>query len=225
MGESPYRIEHHVMLCPRCGDVFQELFRGVSSCLRCEGLWLAQPTIDRAFKDPNWPGGPSAWWRRELNCPVCLIDGNANLMAAILDGNVVIDRCRGHGLWLDAGELGRVLQTEDNGIGELYARLYGVEMPSDMLRALTGEEIAQSRARAAEMKRFVDGVLEQRRKDTQHAQQERADWLTACGEAQRRIASLEAQLVRKREEIRTHEQDLVVARALLRDLESKPPKP
>jgi Zn-finger nucleic acid-binding protein len=199
------------------------LFDGVSSCVRCEGLWIAQPTIDRAFQDPLWPGGPAAWWRRELNCPVCLIDGNVNMMVAILDGNVVLDRCRGHGLWLDAGELGRVLHTEDNGIAELYARLYGTQMPAEMLRKLTGEEIARQRHQAAVTREEVDKLLEHRREAIVSSQAKREQWQQELEWAEENVERLEAQLVRAREHLQQQERELTAARALLRSIRASSP--
>jgi len=223
MGESPYRVEPHVVLCPRCGDVLSPVFAGVLSCVRCEGLWLAQPTIDRAFQDPMWPGGASAWWRRELNCPVCLMEGTENLMAAILDGNIVIDRCRGHGLWLDAGELGRVLNTEDSGIAELYARLYGTEMPADMARKLSVDEIVHRRHEAAASRAMIDKVLEERRDERRAVRQKYEQWQQDRRSAEKKVTRLEAELVRARERLQQQERELEAARALVREIVANRP--
>jgi Zn-finger nucleic acid-binding protein len=224
MGESPYRVETHVLLCPRCGDVLRDVFAGVSSCVRCEGLWLAQPTIDRAFGDPTWPGGTTAWWRRELNCPVCATDGTVEVMTAILHGNVVIDHCRGHGTWLDAGELGRILHTPNNGVEDLYLRLFGTQMPDDMLRKLTGDEIARRRHEATETRARIDKLVADRAALRLAATARIADWQQGREQARQEVERLEAQIVKTRELLRRYERELVEARAVLRGIEQNPPR-
>src|SRR5687768_11326724 len=109
MGESPFRERPRVLLCPRCGDVLEQISDGVHTCTRCQGAWLPVATIDRAFGTPRWPGGASAWWRRALECPACAFEGGPGAMTPTLLGDLILDRCATHGVWLDHGELGRLL--------------------------------------------------------------------------------------------------------------------
>jgi Zn-finger nucleic acid-binding protein len=219
-----YREAAHVIVCPRCDDVFDEIFEGVSACVRCNGMWIAQPAIDRAFSDPMWPPGPSAWWRRELSCPVCASEGKLAIMVPVLDGTVVVDRCRGHGVWLDEGELGRVLGVPD-GLAVLYARLFGTDMPTDLQRSLTGSELAQRRRQASEHKAWLDRVMADAKQAADEARKRRTEWAKACEDAKAEVGGLEAKLVRIRTEVRQCEHDLAAARVRLQQLESKPPPP
>ncbi len=108
-GESPYRVAQRFLACPRCDEVLEEAFEGVHACLRCAGVWIMQPAIDTTFGDPRWPLGHAAWWHRALECPECGADGTPKVMDASIVDEVIVDRCRGHGVWLDEGELARVL--------------------------------------------------------------------------------------------------------------------
>lgn len=107
---APFRERPKFLLCPRCGEMLERAFDGVLACLRCEGMWIAAVTIEKAFGDPRWPGGPSLWWRNELECPECAVEGAASAMNAASTGGVLFDRCPSHGLWLDRTELGRLME-------------------------------------------------------------------------------------------------------------------
>ena len=135
-------------MCPRCGDVLERVLQGVLTCTRCEGVWLANAMIDQAFGTQRWPGGASAWWRRALECPACACNGAASAMTPMLVGDrLVVDRCAAHGVWLDHGELGRLLGAPN--VVELEAfheRLKpGAELPPQL--------IAQRKRREAELTR------------------------------------------------------------------------
>jgi Zn-finger nucleic acid-binding protein len=120
---SPYRELPRYLLCPRCGETLSQVLEGVSSCLRCEGLWIAQGTLDVAFGDPQWPGGQVQWWRSSLDCPECTSDGHQTLMTARMSRDVLVDHCSEHGVWLDRGELGRLMGTTSNELAVLRERL------------------------------------------------------------------------------------------------------
>ena len=68
---APFRERPSVLLCPRCGEMLERVFDAVRTCLRCEGVWIATVTLERAFGDPKWPRGSSMWWRNALECPEC----------------------------------------------------------------------------------------------------------------------------------------------------------
>jgi Zn-finger nucleic acid-binding protein len=104
-----YRVAPRTVECPRCGEPLTHVSAGVEACARCEGIWLPTLAIEQAFGTRMWPPGPGAWWRRELTCPVCQLEGQGNEMTPIMHDDFVVDRCHMHGVWLDAGELGRLL--------------------------------------------------------------------------------------------------------------------
>ena len=176
IGDSPYRETPRFLLCPRCAEVLEEAFAGVQSCLRCEGVWIMQPAINGTFGDPRWPLGASAWWHRSLECPECGIEGTQNVMdASIVDG-VIVDRCRGHGVWLDPGELARVLGLP-SGVNELIAlqRLVAPANavdPSARLAARNRDREAQRRA--AESLREIEAANLEARQAARAAREEAA---------------------------------------------------
>jgi Zn-finger nucleic acid-binding protein len=98
-------------------------FEGVSSCLRCEGLWIAPATLDAAFGNPRWPSGTTLWWRNSVECPECAFEGKTTLMAARLSNDVLVDQCPEHGVWLDRGELGRLMGGATDELAALRDRL------------------------------------------------------------------------------------------------------
>ncbi len=172
---TPYRDAPRLLLCPRCGEVLERVFDGALACLRCAGVWLAQPTIDLAFGSPTWPHGSSAWWKIELECPECAAEGNVTALVPYLAGDVMIDRCTGHGIWLDAGELGRLMnKPEHSELVELYRLLQPVgELPpslaahrneDDAERARRRNEAEAERARIRDLRRSrkADSAAERR---------------------------------------------------------------
>lgn len=122
-SSGPFRADPQWRCCPRCDEVLEETFPGGSACPRCGGAWISQPVIDAAFGDPTWPGGVAMWWRRELACPECGSQGRKSVMDAIETSGVIVDRCRGHGMWFDAGELQRVTDTTGDPLGALRDRV------------------------------------------------------------------------------------------------------
>ncbi len=112
---APFRERPKFLLCPRCGELLERAFEAVLTCLRCEGLWIATVTLEKAFGDPRWPRGPTMWWRNSLECPECASEGETRTMTAVQAGEVVVDRCAAHGLWLDRTELFRLLGGGDPG--------------------------------------------------------------------------------------------------------------
>lgn len=106
---TPYRDGPPQLACPRCGERLEAAFEGVMACMRCAGLWIEEAVIELAFRTPHWPPGASAWWRVELACPMCALEGKTTDLVPVISGEVLVDRCSGHGLWLDAGELGRLM--------------------------------------------------------------------------------------------------------------------
>ncbi|ACY17672.1 hypothetical protein Hoch_5184 [Haliangium ochraceum DSM 14365] len=108
-------------LCPRCPDASmraEELGESqVARCARCHGLWISSAEFNLLVADLD---------RREavrvreplhlahedqvryLNCPKC-----GECMSRQIFGRtsgIVVDICRRHGIWLDRGEIRRVLE-------------------------------------------------------------------------------------------------------------------
>jgi Zn-finger nucleic acid-binding protein len=103
------------------------IFGGVSSCLRCEGVWLSPAALGAGFGSPGWPGdGKSLWWRNALECPECAFEGISTAMAARISRDVMVDECPRHGLWLDRGEIGRLMGTATDELEALRARLSAI---------------------------------------------------------------------------------------------------
>lgn len=181
---APYREAPRSLGCPRCGERLEEALEGVQACTRCAGLWIENAVLEIAFGTPRWPPGASAWWRVELACPMCALEGKANDLVPFVCGDVLVDRCSDHGLWLDAGELGRLMNEPASEELEALRRKLGA--PADVQAQLVARREAQRRqwqARAMEARSARD-----------------------------RVAALEAELASLHERIREIEQQLIVAR-------------
>jgi Zn-finger nucleic acid-binding protein len=107
--------------CPTCAGR-PELFRQEGEheshrCPRCGGLWIPAATLVamvRRAQDfplpPDDPAGRAALTpetARYRPCPACGEFMNRHNYARL--SGTIVDECRGHGTWFDAGELRRVL--------------------------------------------------------------------------------------------------------------------
>ena len=131
---SPYREAPQALQCPRCADRLDRLHEGIAVCPRCQGAWIGQAALDTAFGNPRWPSGQSVWWQDELPCPECGAAGRKSKMSARSSNEVVVDACPIHGLWLDRGELGRLmsLATDADELLELRRRIAAVADPDGL---------------------------------------------------------------------------------------------
>lgn len=156
---SPYRSDPQWKICPRCDEVLDEVMAGGYACPRCAGAWLASVVVAEAFHDANWPQGHAMWWRAELACPECRKPDE--VMEAIEVEGIVVDRCKAHGMWFDAGELGRLMKGE--GLADLRAK---VSLTREQIAALrvrrraaeTENLAAELRKRVVELERARDEV-------------------------------------------------------------------
>lgn len=106
--------------CPRCQTPLHEIgfaFAAGEECAGCHGLWIHPADFDRLCSDaearsaasglaPNPPSDadPLAFYPP---CPECAQPmSRQNYMRR---SGVMINLCRAHGVWLDAGELRRVM--------------------------------------------------------------------------------------------------------------------
>lgn len=184
----PYREGPPLLLCPRCGEVLDRVFGGVSACPRCQGAWVTQATLDAAFGNPRWPAGQNLWWHQSLDCPECAMEGAVSTMAARRSDVVMVDVCPSHGLWLDAGELARLMKLEDGSdeLLELRKRVSAVSPDPDELsqRRLAWRSELDARRRAAqEFRTWLEH--EHRRKQEEAAAAERRAAMQAVEDRRR----------------------------------------
>jgi Zn-finger nucleic acid-binding protein len=200
--------------------MLERVVDGVLTCTRCEGTWLTNAMIDRAFGTQLWPGGASAWWRREVDCPACAAAGETDAMTAMLVDNLLVDRCVKHGVWLDHGELGRLIDAPNVVELEAFHELLkpGGELPPALLE--------QRKRREAELLRRKRELEEYRAKiEAEHARAAAA----AASAQRKRLEELRAAERNRLEELRREaerevevaERELVALRAQVRTAEGK----
>jgi len=88
----------------------------IDCCPACEGIWLDAGELELLFGDDQacrrfLAGGNPAAGRVEKTrrCPICR--ARMEKRATASDAPVTYDRCpRGHGIWLDGGELQTILK-------------------------------------------------------------------------------------------------------------------
>ena len=122
---SPYRAPAPALLCPRCLRAMPDEPGEISTCSLCHGVWLPARAISQWFGDDDWPRGTSMWWRSRAVCPRCaqIPGGEPQVMLVRNVGGVLIDRCARHGVWLDAGEVGRLVAEPGVGDAEVLQAL------------------------------------------------------------------------------------------------------
>jgi len=148
--------------CPRCTSPLHARRVGdivIDECGACLGVFLDQIAIKRVVIDRAQSRAeallgalprqevqpvPAAGQRMYLPCPVCHVVMNRRLFAA--GTGVIIDVCRTHGTFFDAGELPLVIEFVMNGGLERAER-----REIERLRETARRELAQARdmARAA----------------------------------------------------------------------------
>lgn len=156
--------------CPRCHESMQALLLGatkVRECAACGGLWLDPETLQRladareshadvvgvlAARLPATAGAPDVV--RYIPCPTC--GKLMNRVNFAHSSGIVLDACRNHGLWLDRGELQRVLQFIDAG-GLAVARKRDTERLVEEQRRL--EALKDRLQSAGGFNLDVDGAL------------------------------------------------------------------
>ena len=115
--------------CPRCAETMTALTLGEASvreCGACGGLWLDASTLQRlcdareqhasitgmlASRVPT--AGIPADTVRYVPCPAC--HKLMNRINFARSSGVIMDVCKPHGVWLDRGELERVVGFVDGG--------------------------------------------------------------------------------------------------------------
>jgi Zn-finger nucleic acid-binding protein len=118
-GKNVRNATGTTLLCPRCACSLEENeYRGsiIDLCPGCAGLWLdveefdyhasqrdtfADPTIPRAFRKK--PFIEKKGYLKCVRCDALMVQKNFRRISGVL-----IDICRDHGVWLDAGELEQI---------------------------------------------------------------------------------------------------------------------
>lgn len=154
--------------CPRCrGTLMSRRYADleVNECDQCGGLLIEPSMLDRIVQARDATTGlhlalPKRAFKREATvsyvpCPVCAQIMNRQVFGRI--SGVIVDVCRHHGVWFDAGELAEVLQFVSRGGLERARQREAQEMRetarsarSDALRASMGKEITQAGALAGQ---------------------------------------------------------------------------
>ena len=142
--------------CPRCSSHLHTREYGnlsVEECDKCGGLLLAPTTMDRIVAARDMPTSlrlalPKREMKREtavryIACPTCGKSMNRQAFGRI--SGVVIDVCKNHDVWFDAGELGEAIRfVEQSGLerqrereqaelAERERRVRTIEMSADRL--------------------------------------------------------------------------------------------
>lgn len=114
--------------CPRCKKPMSECETKAAryvECTSCAGLWLDEALFQRMVEQKDSALAPLIRGRavaplatlervvRYLPCPVCGQVMNRKNFADV--SGVILDWCRGHGWWLDAHELERVIAFLEQG--------------------------------------------------------------------------------------------------------------
>ncbi|HPI92494.1 MAG TPA: zf-TFIIB domain-containing protein [Deltaproteobacteria bacterium] len=105
------------MQCPGCsGHLVTLEISGVEVdyCFTCQGIWLDNGEMERLVGleggDDRVIGSlrPTSVGEKTKRCPAC-----RRVMEKVATGSgnvVILDRCRNHGMWSDAGELKKILE-------------------------------------------------------------------------------------------------------------------
>lgn len=112
-----YRLPHTARMlpvCPKCdAGLFILRFQSVEVdyCEQCRGVWLDAGELEQLVGAPlpdfQSQTGTVPSGKKHL-CPRC----DARLEEIAAPDNLTLDKCpRGHGLWLDADELQKLLAT------------------------------------------------------------------------------------------------------------------
>ncbi len=140
--------------CPRCeGTLFHVQLEGyaLDQCGGCGGLWIDAPTVEAIMRDgpkaietgiaPDLATGSSDRagiltgefkGRAYVPCPQCSKIMTPQNYARY--SGIIVDVCKDHGVWFDAGELNKILDFVARG-GLVKARRKETERAKDEARA------------------------------------------------------------------------------------------
>ena len=167
------------MNCPRCKLALTRVSSVIDAdlCSECEGLWLSKEALEKCLtlpreylrNSPLWVSleadHPDVSLEPLINCPTCLHE----MQRHNYDGktSIIIDACDEHGIWLDDGELSKILdyrernkkkpeasqvkgservQKVSGGVWQKLARWFQKLKPSRQPRAVAKKAPTQARA-------------------------------------------------------------------------------
>lgn len=167
-----------MLLCPRCAEALDRVLGGVAVCVGCQGGWITQTALDVAFGNPRWPLGQNMWWHAALDCPECATEGTVARMDARSADGIMVDLCPSHGVWLDHGELARLMKLEA-GTDELLAlqrRLNAVPDPDGLAqrRLKWRTELDKRRRQTAEFRAWLEQEAQRKAAEAAEAEKQRA---------------------------------------------------
>ena len=152
--------EQPAVSCPSCRDAeLRPALLGdtrLHECGGCSAIWMDAATFERlcasrerrasalALLAPPLPGAAAGGPVRYVPCPECRkLMHRVNFARA---SGVIVDVCKGHGVWLDRGELQRVVAFIDRGGIEQARRREREQLREDERRVRELERSVQIRA-------------------------------------------------------------------------------
>jgi Zn-finger nucleic acid-binding protein len=114
--------------CPRCSAALKKLDIdkiSLRECERCDGIWSDAETFEKICLDRDErsaaltffgdrpTSSPTKVPIRYVACPVCKQLMNRSNFAR--SSGVIIDLCKEHGVWFDAGELPKIVEFIESG--------------------------------------------------------------------------------------------------------------
>ncbi|HQB43134.1 MAG TPA: zf-TFIIB domain-containing protein, partial [Polyangiaceae bacterium] len=150
------------LACPRCqSHLVNRRYADleVNECDQCGGLHIEPSMLDRIVQARDASTGlrlalPKREFQKEISvsyvrCPVCERMMNRQVFGRF--SGIIVDVCRDHGVWFDAGELAEVLLFVSRGGLERARQREAEELRetarsarSEALRASMGREITQA---------------------------------------------------------------------------------
>ena len=135
-GAARLAVDRAPRNCPECRGGLDALAVGavtLDECRACGGVWLDTPSFDRICREreqqavvlqatlPSPKAPPAAGPQRYWPCPECGRLMNRQNFARV--SGVVLDVCRGHGVWFNHGELTRIVEfIREGGLGRARER-------------------------------------------------------------------------------------------------------
>ena len=172
------------MQCPDCKSDLKTIeCKGImiDECVKCHGKWFDRDELrkvkDNTDKDLRWldfdPFGKDAEKLTVASegriCPKCLKQMDS---LKYMDSEVVIDKCNQcEGIWLEAGELMKIIKYLENRVVDQSAKAYARDTFKEFIEIFTGPENVISEAKdflailyfmelriAAENPKLVDAI-------------------------------------------------------------------